>query len=107
MHSDGALTVDELAALAAERGLDFLAVTDHNTVSHHPELPAVGRPHGITLVPGQEVTTDRGHANALRRIGWIDFRRPADDWLGAAERRGRPAVGQPPARRRTAPGGSR
>ena len=35
VHSDGGLTVPELVALAAERGLDFLAVTDHNTVSHH------------------------------------------------------------------------
>ena len=39
VHSDGALTVDELARFAAESGLDFIAVTDHNTVSHHRELP--------------------------------------------------------------------
>ena len=65
MHSDGVLTVAELAALAAERGLDFIAVTDHNTVSHHAELAAAGRRYGITLLPGQEVTTDGGHAGAL------------------------------------------
>src|SRR5437868_2548630 len=40
VHSDGTLTVHELACLAASRGLDFLAVTDHNTISHHPVLPA-------------------------------------------------------------------
>jgi hypothetical protein len=86
VHSDGALTVPELAALAAARGLDFLAVTDHNTISHHAELPDAARAYGLVLVPGQEVTTERGHANALGPVDWVDFRRPADDWLATAER---------------------
>lgn len=80
LHSDGALTVPELACLAASRGLDFLAVTDHNTVSHHPELPAAGAHAGIHLLPGQEVTTDLGHANVFGDIGWVDFRRPSEEW---------------------------
>ncbi|OKI48939.1 CehA/McbA family metallohydrolase [Micromonospora sp. CB01531] len=88
VHSDGAYTVDELAALATARGLDFLAVTDHNTVSHHPWLPAASARYGITLVPGQEVTTDRGHANVFGPVGWIDFRQPPDEWLATAERAG-------------------
>ncbi|NUT01956.1 MAG: CehA/McbA family metallohydrolase [Hamadaea sp.] len=88
VHSDGILTVPELAALAVERGLDFLAVTDHNTVSHHPELAAAGRHYGIDLIPGQEVTTDRGHANAWGPIGWVDFRRPVDEWVAAVEHDG-------------------
>lgn len=87
-HSDGALSLDELAALAVGAGLDFLAVTDHNTVSHHPYLAAVGERHGITLLPGQEVTTDRGHANAFGDIGWIDFRQPADQWVREVRERG-------------------
>src|SRR6516225_7150733 len=85
VHSDGVLTVSELAVLAAGRGLDFLAVTDHNTVSHHAELAAASRRYGITLLPGQEVTTDGGHAGALGDVGWIDFRREPDDWLEATE----------------------
>jgi hypothetical protein len=88
VHSDGKMTVPELARFAAGRGLEFLAVTDHNTVSHHAELPAVSAAHGIVLLPGQEVTTDAGHANAFGDIGWIDFREPADSWLEAAERAG-------------------
>ncbi|NUT45453.1 MAG: PHP domain-containing protein [Thermoactinospora sp.] len=77
VHSDGSLTVPQLAQLARSRGLDFLAVTDHNTVSHHPELPLA---EGITLLPGQEVTTDRGHANVFGDVGWVDFRQDADSW---------------------------
>src|SRR5450432_4277002 len=76
VHSDGAMTVPELARFAAGRGLDFLAVTDHNTVSHHAELAAASAAAGILLLPGQEVTTQTGHANALGGMGWVDFREP-------------------------------
>ncbi|MGC9668770.1 CehA/McbA family metallohydrolase [Planosporangium sp. 12N6] len=88
VHSDGVLTVTELAVLAAGSGLDFLAVTDHNTVSHHDELPAAAAATGLVLVPGQELTTDRGHANAYGDIGWVDFRRPADAWVSTVDERG-------------------
>ncbi|GGT84471.1 CehA/McbA family metallohydrolase [Actinomadura citrea] len=88
VHSDGTLTVHELACLAASRGLDYLAVTDHNTVSHHPELPAAGAHAGVLLLPGQEVTTDLGHANVFGDTGWIDFRAPSADWAASAAARG-------------------
>src|ERR1700750_905887 len=88
VHSDGMLTVPELAVLAATRGLDFLAVTDHNTISHHAELAAASRRYGIILLPGQEVTTDGGHAGALGDVGWIDFRQEPDAWLDATEAAG-------------------
>ena len=88
VHSDGSMTVPELASLAVAGGLDFVAVTDHNTVSHHRELPSASALYGVTLVPGQEVTTSRGHAGVLGDTGWVDFRTPADGWLVAAERGG-------------------
>jgi hypothetical protein len=88
VHSDGVLTVAELARLARGNGLDFIAVTDHNTVSHHRELAAAGRRYGITLIPGQEVTTSQGHAGALGDIGWVDFREPAAQWLATTRDRG-------------------
>ena len=88
VHSDGVMTVPELARFAAGRGMEFIAVTDHNTVSHHAELPAAAAVHGIVLVPGQEVTIDTGHANAFGDIGWIDFREPPDGWLEATEQAG-------------------
>ncbi|UOE43518.1 CehA/McbA family metallohydrolase [Agromyces larvae] len=88
VHSDGRLPIGGLATLGVASGLDFLAVTDHNTVSHHAHLAAEGATHGITLLPGQEVTTHLGHANAFGDIGWIDFRRPAQHWVDEVERRG-------------------
>src|SRR5690606_22898354 len=71
-----------------KNGLDFLAVTEHNTVSHHRHLDHVGHRQGITLVPGQEVTTDRGHANVLGDVGWIDFHQHPDTWVRTARDRG-------------------
>ncbi len=88
LHSDGALSVEQLAALGVARGLEVLAVTDHNTTSHHAELAAAGARYGIQLVPGQEVTTDRGHANAYGDIGFVDFRQPASQWQRDVGRRG-------------------
>ena len=88
VHSDGSESISELAVRAVRAGLDFVAVTDHNTVSHHPHLAPVGAEHGLTLLPGQEVTTARGHANALGDVGWVDFRRPAGTWVREVAGRG-------------------
>jgi hypothetical protein len=88
VHSDGILTVAGLACLARERGLDFLAVTDHNTTSHHADLPAAAAHAGVLLLPGFELTTDLGHSNCFCADGWVDFRGSADDWLVDAEARG-------------------
>jgi len=81
LHSDGELSTRQLAALAAEQGLDALAVTDHNTISHHRDLEAISAEYGVTLLPGQEVTTGRGHMNAFGRIPWVDFREHPDHWV--------------------------
>ncbi|MGC9530629.1 MAG: CehA/McbA family metallohydrolase [Candidatus Bipolaricaulaceae bacterium] len=70
-HSDADCSVAEVAAAAGRRNLDFLAITDHNTVSHHPYLAGCPRP---ALVPGLEVTTYRGHANVWGAGPWLDFR---------------------------------
>jgi hypothetical protein len=88
LHSDGTLSIRQLAARAAGEELDFLAVTDHNTVSHHRELAPAGAEYGVTLLPGQEVTTGRGHANAYGRLGWVDFRCHPDTWLDQVEDEG-------------------
>ncbi|MGH3245391.1 MAG: CehA/McbA family metallohydrolase [Trebonia sp.] len=87
-HSDGVMSVAELACYAVERGLDFVAVTDHNTVSHHASLGPLSARYGVTLLPGQEVTTELGHAGVLGDTGWVDFREPASSWLSHAESRG-------------------
>lgn len=81
VHSDGQDTIDELARRAVGCGLDVLAITDHNTVSHHRLLDSASARHGVSLLPGQEVTTARGHANAFGPVGWVDFRDPVETWF--------------------------
>ncbi|HEY0624898.1 CehA/McbA family metallohydrolase [Sphingomonas sp.] len=60
---------------AAQAGLDFIAVTDHNTSSHFSALrelqPFYDR---MLLIPGAEITTFGGHANIFGQSRWVDFR---------------------------------
>ncbi len=72
-HSDGKGSLEDLLERAREARLDFLAVTEHNTISHIPELAAY-EGDDVLLIPGQEVTTYKGHANAWGCRRWLDFR---------------------------------
>ena len=88
IHSDGSLSLEELANLGREQGLELMAITDHNTVSHHPFLPEISTKFGINLLPGQEVTTASGHANAFGKIEWVDYRQATDKWLSDTKEQG-------------------
>ena len=65
-HSDARWTAGELARAATARGLSFLALTDHNTLSGREELRAAA-PHLLQL-PGTELTTFYGHATVLGEL---------------------------------------
>ena len=56
-RSDGTATPTELVAAAAARGLDVVALTDHDTVDGWPEAAAAAVAHGITLLRGIELST--------------------------------------------------
>lgn len=56
-HSDGKETVDQIFQYAAEAGLDVLALTDHDTTAGWAEARVEAAKHGITFVPGIEITT--------------------------------------------------
>ncbi len=71
----GPCAVHQVIDAAARLGLDFVAVTDHNTTSHHNDLAGLQlqRDH-LLLLRGQEVTTFYGHANVYGTSEIIDFR---------------------------------
>jgi predicted metal-dependent phosphoesterase TrpH len=71
-HSDGDSDPLDVVRWSEARGLDFLAITDHNNISHLATLNAVETP--LLLIPGFEVTTYKGHWNVWGDRGWIDFR---------------------------------
>lgn len=84
-HSDGSCTSQSgkkvpcpaflTAETAAARGLDFIAVTDHNTDSHYDALREL-QPYfdKLLFIPGREVTTFYGHANLFGPTDFVDFR---------------------------------
>jgi predicted metal-dependent phosphoesterase TrpH len=55
--SDGTFPPAELAAMAKQRGLTHVALTDHNTVSGLPAFMAEAERLGITAVAGTELST--------------------------------------------------
>lgn len=76
-HSDGVWTPDELIPAAQEWGLDFIALTDHNTVTGLPEF--LSQDSGVIAIPGIELTTFHGHATCLGLDRWFDWRCQRDD----------------------------
>jgi hypothetical protein len=79
-HSDGANTVAEIVEYVHRIGLDYFALTDHNTISHWDDLARLQAEGGPTLlIPGEEITMYTGHANVWGLDGWIDFRGSDDE----------------------------
>jgi hypothetical protein len=83
-HSDGSAPIADLVAAARAQGLDFVAVTEHNTVSHLPLLQRHTSPD-LLLIPGVEITTYHGHANAWPidwpADGFVEFRCWSDEQM--------------------------
>jgi hypothetical protein len=60
---------------AAKRGLDFIAITDHNATSQYDAMREL-QPYfdKVLLIPGREITTFQGHLNFLGTTSYLDFR---------------------------------
>lgn len=68
--SDGHHPPVELAQLARDEGLDFIAVTDHNSIDSFSEF---GDDPGILVIPGIEATVTDGHWNVFGMPGWQEW----------------------------------
>ncbi len=64
ISSGAVLTPEQLAAEARRAGLDFIAVTEHNSTDTHTAWASLGG-HDLLVVLGQEATTPTGHWLAL------------------------------------------
>jgi hypothetical protein len=60
---------------AVARGLDFIAISDHNTISQYNDMREL-QPYfdHLLLMPAREITTFYGHANVYGPTSFIDFR---------------------------------
>lgn len=64
----------ETARAARDARLDFIAVTEHNTLSHRDPVRELQRAFpGLLMIPGVEITTFQGHANAIGVSTPLDF----------------------------------
>jgi 3',5'-nucleoside bisphosphate phosphatase len=74
-RSDGTFTPDEVVRLAAERELDVVALTDHDTVDGLDEAAAAGLASGVEVVPGVELSAEYLGTSVHVLCYWCD----ADD----------------------------
>ena len=60
---------------AARRGLDFIAISDHNTTAQYDAMRELQPYFDKTLlIPGRELTTFYGHANMFGTTLFVDYR---------------------------------
>lgn len=63
---DNDMTPANLVGMAALKGLDVIALTDHNSCRNCPAAMAVGEEYGILVIPGMEInTSEEVHAVCL------------------------------------------
>jgi PHP family Zn ribbon phosphoesterase len=64
--SDLRMTPSAIAKSASEKGLDIIAVTDHNSAENVPAVKKTGKNNGVTVLAGMEVTSkEEVHVLAL------------------------------------------
>lgn len=62
--SDGSTPVDNVVEYAIQAGLNFISLTDHDTMAGVERAVNLGKRKGIRVIPGMEITTldhERGH----------------------------------------------
>jgi hypothetical protein len=57
-YSDGIFTPAELVRRAKQKGLQYIAVTDHDNVEGIAEAVETGKEAGIEIIPGVELSTE-------------------------------------------------
>ncbi|HEV2237621.1 MAG TPA: PHP domain-containing protein, partial [Ktedonobacterales bacterium] len=62
IYSDGVWQPEELLGYLAGAGFRAVAITDHDHLDHTAELAALGRRHGVFVIPAVEMSTEwEGH----------------------------------------------
>jgi 3',5'-nucleoside bisphosphate phosphatase len=71
-HSDGTFTPPELVRLASQRGLEVVAITDHDTTDGLEEATGAGRELGVDVVPGVELSAEHQGTSVHVLCYWMD-----------------------------------
>jgi 3',5'-nucleoside bisphosphate phosphatase len=80
VESDGTFTPSEVVNLARDRGLDAIAITDHDTTSGLGQAARAGEEAGVAVIPGIEFSAEYEGASLHVLAYWMD---PLDPELQA------------------------
>jgi 3',5'-nucleoside bisphosphate phosphatase len=83
-ESDGTFSPTEVVRLALERGLDVVAITDHDTTGGLEEAAVAGEDAGLQVVPGIEFSAEYEGYSLHVLAYWVD---PANPELQAELKR--------------------
>lgn len=87
--SDGELTPQQLADMAASHHIDVIALCDHDTTRNVDAVSQAAKDRGIQVIPGIEVSTCLGD-QSVHLLGYgIDV---DDPWLGSLEENARKSM---------------
>ena len=75
VHSDGAHTPAALVEMAAKKGLQAIALADHDSIDGIEEALAAGQRHGIEIIPAIELSVEFTGFHDIHLLGYcIDYR---------------------------------
>lgn len=66
--SDGSQGIEDIIAMSKRMGLDFVAITDHDTMSSHSRSKIVGERYGVQVIPAVEFSAYDYHRNRRAHI---------------------------------------
>jgi len=80
--ADDEMTPWNMVGMAKIKGLDVIAITDHNAVENAEDAMAAGREYGVAVIPGMEITT-REEVHMLAYFYTLEDARSAGDEIYA------------------------
>jgi len=69
-YSDGTMSPEELVALAKERGVETIAITDHDGMDGLEEGMKAGKRLGVHVIPGIELSTEDEEGIYMHILGY-------------------------------------
>jgi len=85
-YSDGQLSPQQIAKLAAHKGIDIIAISDHDNFRGYLDAKQTAKQYGIEIIPGVEITTPNYHLLAYnfdpdnhKFIEFIEYSRSLQD----------------------------
>jgi len=71
--SDGSLSVDEVFQEAGKRNIDFMSITDHDSVDCQQKAIALAKEHGIDYITGVELNVTFQHFDKAVSLDFLGY----------------------------------